>query len=99
MTATDKVPTCSFCGSTRLDQLIRAGGRDYWICWRCVAGPVAEDVVQDGMPCTFCEQPINAVDRTIVIARRGAVLCSECLRVCFQIIKEERARRGKIPNL
>ena len=75
--------------------MIRAGARDYWICWRCVARPVAEDVVQEGMPCTFCEQPIDAVDRTIVIARRGAVLCSECLRVCFQIIKEERARRGK----
>ena len=88
-------PLCSFCGNRRLDQLIRAGARDYWICWRCVARPVAEDVVQEGMPCTFCEQPIDAVDRTIVIARRGAVLCSECLRVCFRIIKEERARRGK----
>ena len=90
--------TCSFCGDSRRDRLIRAGARDRWICWRCVARPVAEDVVQEGRPCTFCEEPIDGHARSIVIARRGAVLCNECLRVCFQIIKEERARRGNTPN-
>jgi hypothetical protein len=94
MSSAEIVPVCSFCGSPRRDQLIRAGSRDHWICWRCVARPVAEDAVQEGMPCTFCQEPIDGSRRTIVIAKRGAVLCNECLRVCFQIIKDTRALRG-----
>src|SRR6266498_1853568 len=34
-------PACSFCGSRTEGQLVRAGGRDYWICWECVERPAA----------------------------------------------------------
>jgi hypothetical protein len=84
MSETTLSPACSFCGAVPPAELVRAGGRDYWICAQCVEEPVIEDRVVDGTVCTFCEKPtLASVGRTVVAARRGAVLCASCLVVCI----------------
>ena len=91
-------PACSFCGATPPAELVRAGGRDYWICAQCVDEPMLEDTVPTGIVCTFCEEPIRAsAGRNVVAARRGAVLCSSCVEVCVQILAESRALRAARP--
>ena len=84
-------PSCSFCGS-RTEHLVRAGGRDYWICGGCIDCPVIADSLMT-QRCTFCEQPLS-VTRPAVAARRGTVLCRDCLPVCIQLLDEARQRRA-----
>jgi len=95
-------PACSFCGARPPSELVRAGGRDFWICSACVERPVVEDVAGSDVRCTFCEEPVRqiaasgaSVQREVAAARRGAVLCTECIQVCRQIISEDRALRAR----
>lgn len=98
-------PACSFCGARPPAELVRAGGRDYWICSHCIDEPVIEDRVVPDAVCTFCEKSIRrsrsvseTAERQVVAARRGVVLCNECVRLCAQIIAEDRARRAQRPR-
>jgi hypothetical protein len=98
-------PACSFCGSEVDRGLVRAGGRDYWICSLCVDRPTVEDSVAPGTPCTFCEWPVRKATsllrgavRTVAAARRGVMICSECLPVCAGIITEDRRLWGRHPR-
>jgi hypothetical protein len=100
MSDTEWNPACSFCGAMLPVELVRAGGRDYWICSRCIDQPTIEDRVAADAVCTFCEEPIagcptslRSVSRKVVAARHGAVLCSDCIDVCTHLIAEGRARR------
>src|SRR4029453_12364118 len=99
MKETEWDPACSFCGVRPPAELVRAGGRDFWICSKCVEQPAVEDIHGSDVRCTFCEERIRQlprsgalVDRHVAAARRGAVLCTECIEVCRQIISEDRAR-------
>ena len=96
-------PACSFCGATRLADLVRAGDRDYWICSKCIEHPVLEDELPGDVICTFCLQVISrrrdgSSPGDIVVARRGAVLCQDCLQICVQLIAEGRALRARRPQ-
>jgi hypothetical protein len=89
---------CSFCGMASVDELIRAGGEDHWICFKCVAEPVVivEGALFTKAPCTFCGCVAgfdNMSERHIVVARRGAFLCDECLEVAIHYMGEAKARR------
>jgi hypothetical protein len=85
-------PSCSFCGS-REEPLVRAGGRDYWICARCIENPSVEDSREDGSRCTFCEEPVNEA-RPGAAARRGVLLCREYLQVCNHLLTQSRRARA-----
>ena len=105
MTQTEWDPACSFCGAKPPSELVRAGGRDFWICSACVERPVVEDIDGSDIRCTFCEEGFRQipgsgalVERQVVVARHGAVLCAECLQVCRQIISEDRALRARRPR-
>lgn len=95
-------PACSFCDFGSNGELVRAGERDCWICSQCVDQPIVEDSVAPGTLCTFCEQPVGqpvalwrGAARTVAGARRGVVICSDCLPVCVGIVAEDRALRGE----
>jgi hypothetical protein len=92
-------PACSFCGATPPAELVRAGGRDYWICAQCVDEPMVDDGIASGAVCTFRQEPILAsAGRDIVAARRGAVLCRSCIEICAQLLSESRALRATRPR-
>jgi hypothetical protein len=94
-------PTCSFCGARPPAELVRADGRDYWICADCIDHPVIHDSVSPGTLCTFCQVPLSdgsgasGAARVAVAARRSTVLCSECLPVCVHLIGEGRALKAR----
>src|SRR6266571_2204839 len=105
MSSVEWKPACSFCGSGTNGELVRSGGRDYWICSMCVDRPTVDDSVAPGTLCTFCERPVEKVAgllrgaiRTVAAARRGVMICSECLPVCVDIITEERGLRARRPR-
>jgi hypothetical protein len=95
-------PACSFCGARPPAELIRAGGRPFFICSTCVEQPRLEDPVTSDALCAFCELPLTGtrvragtVRRVVAVSRRSLMLCDECVRVCVQILAEDRrARRG-----
>lgn len=98
-------PACSFCGARPPSELVRAGGRDFWICSACVERPAVEDIDNSDVRCTFCEERIRhttgsgvSAERQVAVAGRGAVLCTECIQVCRQIISEDRAFRARRPR-
>jgi hypothetical protein len=104
MKQTEWDPACSCCGARPPAELVRAGGRDFWICSACVERPLVEDMDGSDVRCTFCEERIRqvagsgaAVERQIVAARHGAVRCRECTQVCRQLISEGRALRASRP--
>lgn len=91
-------PACSFCGARPPAELIRAGGRPFFICAECVESPRVDESTEVGMLCTFCEQAISCGKtpharplRAVAVARRGLRLCRECLQVSVQILAEDRA--------
>jgi hypothetical protein len=43
-------PACSFCSARPPAELVRAGGRDFWICSACVNRPVVEGAIGDDRP-------------------------------------------------
>ncbi len=86
-------PTCSFCGFRGERELIRAGSRELWICADCVELPVAGDSIVEGTRCTFCEEPLGGT-RFIAVSKGHAVLCNECLKICIQIIADDRKFRN-----
>jgi hypothetical protein len=105
MTQIERDPACSFCGAGLPSELVRAGGRDFWICSACVERPLVEDIGGSDVACTFCEKQIRHiggsrafVERQVAAARRGAVLCTECIQICRQIISEDRAIRARSPR-
>lgn len=98
MRTKETIPRCSFCLNSTRTELVRAGGRDFWICSACVQQPVVEDLVEGSSVCTFCQRRITSrwatfrgKPRSPAVARRGHLLCSGCLTVCADIIAEDRA--------
>lgn len=87
-------PTCSFCGSRVVEGLVRAGSKDYWICKGCVEQPTVEDSILAGTRCTFCEELLSGT-RVVVAAKRGTVLCVECLDICVRILLEDQFFKAK----
>jgi hypothetical protein len=101
MSQAERDPTCSFCGATLPSELVRAGGRDFWICSACVERPPVGDIFGSDVICTFCEKQARQMNRSgtfrereVAAAHRGVVLCTECIQVCRQIISEDRAIRA-----
>lgn len=93
-------PACSFCGGQQR-RLIRAGGRNFWICAECIRTPVVTEAIEPDTLCTFCrESPHSGPDgnpREVVGARSGAVICADCLTVCVQLLEESERLRSDRP--
>jgi len=87
-------PSCSFCGSHREEELIRAGARDHWICGRCVEQPAVAQSIGANARCTFCEELIGH-NRPVAAANSGAIICTDCLKICVQILEEDRQFKAR----
>jgi glucokinase len=93
-------PACSFCGAREPAELIRAGSRPFFICSSCVESPRIEVPARPGSLCAFCEQPFagrigpgRRSRRQVAVSRPNLLLCDDCLRMCVQILDEDRRAR------
>lgn len=94
------MPACSFCEKThdRVDKLI--AGPDVNICNECVRSfldRAQEPAAQDKEPCSFCGKKAREVQWMAQSESRQFRVCNECLKLCAEIVAEDRARKEGIP--
>lgn len=96
--------SCTFCGKRQREVLKLIVGSDAVICDECVAlctDIIAETTARDPKPqasrsgspaCGFCKKSVDEVSM-LIAGPSGQYICDECVRLCNDILREEKGRR------